>query len=58
MVLWLMFGGAFALVGVEVFLAEAKGVRRNLKELVVFDEVDRLLKAQLGVWRQLDCAVA
>ena len=58
MVLWLMFGGAFALVGVEVFLAEAKGVRRDLKELVIFDKVNRLLKAQLGVWRQLDGAVA
>ena len=50
MMLWLLFGGAFALVGVEVFLAEAKGVRRDLKELIVFDKVDRLLKAQLGVW--------
>ena len=58
MVLWLMFGGAFALVGVEVFLAEAKGVRRNLKQLIVFDKVNRLLKAQLGVRRQLDGAVA
>lgn len=58
MVLWLMFGGAFALVGVEVFLAEAKGVRRNLKQLIVFDKVDRLLKAQLSVRRQLDGAVA
>ena len=58
MVLWLMFGGAFALVGVEVFLAEAKGVRRDLKEFIIFDKVDRLLKAQLGVWRQLDGAVA
>ena len=58
MMLWLMFGGAFALVGVEVFLAEAKGVRRDLKQLVIFNKVDRLLKAQLGVWRQLDCAVA
>lgn len=58
MVLWLMFGGAFALVGVEVFLAEAKGVRRDLKEFIIFDKVDRLLKAQLGVRRQLDGAVA
>ena len=58
MVLWLMFGGAFALVGVEVFLAEAKGVRRDLKQLIIFDKVDRLLKTQLGVWRQLDGAVA
>ena len=50
MMLWLLFGGAFALVGVEVFLAEAKGVRRDLKEFIIFDKVDRLLKAQLGVW--------
>ena len=58
MVLWLLFGGAFALVGVEVFLAEAKGVRRDLKEFIIFDKVNRLLKAQLGVRRQLDSAVA
>ena len=58
MMLWLLFGGAFALVGVEVFLAEAKGVRRDLKELVIFNKVNRLLKAQLGVRRQLDGAVA
>ena len=58
MMLWLLFGGAFALVGVEVFLAEAKGVRRDLKEFIIFDKVNRLLKAQLGVRRQLDSAVA
>ena len=58
MMLWLLFGGAFALVGVEVFLAEAKGVRRDLKEFIIFDKVNRLLKAQLGVRRQLDGAVA
>ena len=58
MVLWLLFGGAFALVGVEIFLAEAKGVRRDLKEFIIFDKVNRLLKAQLGVRRQLDGAVA
>ena len=58
MMLWLLFGDAFALVGVEVFLAEAKGVRRDLKEFIIFDKVDRLLKAQLGVRRQLDGAVA
>lgn len=57
MMLWLLFGGAFALVGVEIFLAEAKGVRRDLKEFIIFDKVDRLLKAQLGVRRQLDSAV-
>ena len=58
MMLWLLFGGAFALVGVEVFLAETKSVRRNLKEFVIFDKVNRLLKAQLGVRRQLDSTVA
>ena len=58
MMLWLLFGGAFALVGVEVFLAEAKGVRRDLKELVIFNKVNRLLKAQLGVRCQLDGTVA
>lgn len=58
MMLWLLFGGAFALVGVEIFLTEAKSVRRNLKEFVIFDKVNRLLKAQLGVRRQLDGAVA
>ena len=58
MMLWLLFGGAFALVGVEVLLAEAKGVRRDLKEFIIFDKVNRLLKAQLGMRRQLDGAVA
>ena len=57
MMLWLLFGGAFALVGIEIFLAEAKGVRRDLKEFIIFDKVNRLLKAQLGVRRQLDSAV-
>lgn len=51
-------GGALALNRVELALAEAERLRRNLEELVVEKEVDALLERILSVRGELDRAVA
>jgi hypothetical protein len=45
---------ARAFLGVENFFAQADGFRRDLDELVVGDEFDGLLEAQLAVGNQAD----
>lgn len=54
----LILGSTLAIVRIEVTLTKAKALRRHFQQLVVFDEVDRLLEAKVGVRRQLDRTVA
>src|ERR1700685_4590889 len=48
---------ARALVGLQNFLAQADGFRSDLDELIVGDEFDGLLQAQLAMWNEADCFV-
>lgn len=49
---------AFALIGIEVALAEAEVFGCDFEEFVVFDEVDALLEAKVGKRRELYYTIA
>lgn len=53
-----LLASALAFVGVKVALTKPQALWRNFEQLIIFDEVNTLLEAQVGVWCELNDTVA